>query len=546
MKSLLLFLLLLSFSINNLTLSQCSEVEQDKVLLVGDSWAFFMGVDQTINDVFTQWGHSDKKFYTNLTLAENGAETVDFLQQGKQDEIEQQLDNRPEIDIVHLSIGGNDVLGSWNTNMTQQQTDSIKNEVKDSIIAVIDFIQSVRPGIQVVWSGYCYSNFEEVIEGQLIPSAHPFYGTWSDMNFPDNETINTVLNEFTNLMYSVYENDPNVHVIKATAMMQRTFGQIDPLDVAPFGTYPIETAPMTEGFVDYPSPKPSMRNYGITKDCFHLSIAGYEDLISYHTQKYYHKALMHDKHFLAVNGPSTGSVSSNGTIDTLLKLGDDGVEQYETLLTFDTKGELDSIVESASLFLFRKGQVGTNPIDGNLVIKIVNGNFGANLMVEIDDYGINGSYLGTPCVFGDNQDGRWVRLDLPGQLLPFINGAQNTQIKLSTEEGNGAFIELGDASDSEFSPVLDITYGNQSVVSVTSNDMSDIMVYPNPAKDIIRVDGGSFEVLNVSVYNLLGDLVIDSSYFLNGQIKINSLSKGTYFLKIQTEMGIESRKFIKY
>lgn len=540
-----LLLFLVPF-ITQFSISQCSESEDDRVLLVGDSWAFFMGVDQTINDVFQQWGHSDKKFYTNLTLAENGAETIDFLEQGKQDEIEQQLTDRPTIDIVHLSIGGNDVLGSWNTNMTQQQTDLIKNQVRDSIIAVIDFIQSVRPGIQVVWSGYCYSNFEEVIESQLIPSLHPFYGTWEDMNFPDNETINGILNEFTDLMYDTYENDPNVHVVKATGMMQYTFGQIDPLEIAPFGTYQPGVAPLTQGFVDYPSPIPSMRNYGVTKDCFHLSIQGYEDLIAYQAQKYYHKALMDDKYFIAENSPATGSVSSDGTIDSLLKLGDNGGEQFETVLTFDTQGELDSVVASARLYLFRKEQIGTDPIDGDLVLKIKNGNFGQTIVVEADDYGINGSDLATPCVFGENQDGSWIRLELPGQLLPFINGFRKTQIKISSAEGNGAFLEFGGASDAEFAPVLDITYGNQSVVSLPEQNISDLVVYPNPVQNILRIESESIDVLEVEVINLLGNLVLDSSSFSNGRINVSALPKGTYFLKIQTDLGLESRKFIKH
>lgn len=523
--------------------SQCSENEEDEILLVGDSWAFFMGADQTLNDVFAQWGHSDKKFYTNLTLAENGAETVDFLQQNKQDEIETQLLNKPSIDIVHLSIGGNDVLGSWNTNMTQAQTDSIKNQVRDSIVEVINFIHSVRPSIDVVWSGYCYSNFEEVIEGQLIPTAHPFYGTWEDMNFPDNQTINTVLNEFTDLMASTFQSNPKVHVIPATGMMQHTFGQVDPLEIAPFGTYPAEAAPLSEGFVDYPSPKPSMRNYGVTKDCFHLSVQGYEDLISYHVQKYYHKAMMDDKYFIAENDPTSGSVSSNGTIDTLIRLGDAGSEQFETILTFDTQNEIDSIVEKASLFLYVKQQIGTSPLNDSLVLKIINGNFGETMAVDVDDYGINGSYQGTPCIFGDNQNGRWVRLDLPGQLLPFISGFRNTQIKLSSPEGNGAYIEFGGLTDPEFAPVLDIKYGNQSVAQVPEFDPSDIIVYPNPTRNEINIElNENVDFEGVTVFNVYGDSVMTSS---KKAINIQSLPAGTYFVKIRTGNGVVTRKVMK-
>lgn len=80
-------------------------------MLVGDSRAFFMGVDQTINNIMTKWGHSNYKYFTNITLAVNGAETDDFLTPGRQDEIALQLAQNPTIEVVHLSIGGNDVLG---------------------------------------------------------------------------------------------------------------------------------------------------------------------------------------------------------------------------------------------------------------------------------------------------------------------------------------------------------------------------------------------------------------------------------------------------
>ena len=85
---------------------QCTEPVQDKVLLVGDSWAFFMGVDQTINEVLAKWGHSGHRYYTNLTLAENGAETDDFLGMDKQAEIADRLLDDTGIKVVHLSIGG--------------------------------------------------------------------------------------------------------------------------------------------------------------------------------------------------------------------------------------------------------------------------------------------------------------------------------------------------------------------------------------------------------------------------------------------------------
>src|SRR5690554_6374352 len=108
-----------------------------------------MNVDGTISSVFEDWGHSGYNYFTNLTLSENGAETVDFLTPTKQGEIANQLISKPSIEYVHLSIGGNDVLGSWKSQtFTPAQTDSIRFQVKDSIIAVIDFIKGVRPDVK--------------------------------------------------------------------------------------------------------------------------------------------------------------------------------------------------------------------------------------------------------------------------------------------------------------------------------------------------------------------------------------------------------------
>ena len=138
---------------------------------MGDSWAFFMGVDQTINTVLEKWGHSGYTYFTNLTIAENGAETDDFLNPDKQAEIQARIDEFPSIEVVHLSIGGNDVLGDWHISFTQQQTDSLRDAVQERLLEVIEFIKTTRPGIRILWSGYCYPNFGEVIGS--LPAISP-------------------------------------------------------------------------------------------------------------------------------------------------------------------------------------------------------------------------------------------------------------------------------------------------------------------------------------------------------------------------------------
>ena len=537
----LLILFLLNF---NNSFSQCNESDESKVMLIGDSWAFFMGVDGTINNVFDQWGHSDIEFYTNVILSENGAETVDFLQADKQNEIESQLLGRPEIEVVHLSIGGNDVLGSWNINFTQAQTDSLKLEVKDSLVAVIDFIKSVRPDVKILWSGYVYPNFEEVISDFLIPSEHPFYGTWEGMLFPDNETINQLLNDFSSDIESHYASDTTVDFVNVTGLMQYTYGQDDALGVAPFGTYPAFTVPLPEGYVDYPSPKDAMRNYGVTKDCFHLSVQGYEDLISYHTQKFYHKFFMEDTFFIAENDNRTGSVSSEGNISSSLFLGEQNGEAFSTIINFGTTLSLDYEVEEASLFLRRKEQIGNNSISDSMVVEIISGSYGNDYILETVDISAPSDENSIPCVFGENNNDNWVRLDLPQELLEFISVNDETQIRLSAPNNFGALVEFYGTDDPDFAPVLDIVYGQNPVTSLEEIDKvtSSVIVYPNPANNQINIESNGGEIIEINITDLNGKRL--GTYSKN-LIDISKLESGSYIISVQTQDGFSKHRIIK-
>ncbi|MEX1190972.1 MAG: SGNH/GDSL hydrolase family protein [Brumimicrobium sp.] len=524
--------------------SQCIENDKEKVLLVGDSWAFFMGVDGTINNVFDNWGHSDIEFYTNVILSENGAETNDFLEQGKQDEIANQLNNNPDIEVVHLSLGGNDVLGSWKVSFSQAQTDSLKSEVKDSLIAVIDFIKSVKPDIKILWSGYVYPNFEEVISGFWSPSDHPFYGTWEGMEFPDNEMLNVLLNDFSSDIENYYATDTLVDFVNITGLMQYTFGQDDALEVAPFGTYPAFTAPLPIGFEDYPSPQNAMRNYGITKDCFHLSVKGYEDMISYHTQKYYHKLFMEDKYFIANNDNKSGSVSSAGNISQDLILGEQNGESFSTILNFETLLNLDYEVEEASIFLRRKNQIGNNPVNDSMLLEIKSGAFGASEDIEAVDLNDSSDKEGVPCIFGNNNDEHWVRLDLPQAMMEYISVNNVTQIKLSAPENSAALIEFFGTDDPDFAPVLDIVYGENPVTSTDDNKLinTEVNVFPNPTEDKLYIETNNAIFEEVSVYNLLGKEVLFSK---SREIELTRLNPGSYIVSVKTTEGATTHKIIK-
>ncbi|MFN9324476.1 MAG: T9SS type A sorting domain-containing protein [Flavobacteriales bacterium] len=525
---------------------QCTETAQNKVLLVGDSWAFFMGVDQTINEVLAKWGHSGYRYYTNLTLAENGAETDDFLGMDKQAEITDRLLNDPGIKVVHLSIGGNDVLGDCNVSFTPEQTDSLRQALFYRLQHVITFILGVRPDIHVLWSGYMYPNFEEVIE-DLAPlqTIHPFYGTWQDMGFPTFIQLNTILNDFSALLEGYADTTDRVSFVSATGLMQHAFGQNTTLGVPPGGSYPPSTAPLPFGFVDYPSPKSSMRNYGLTRDCFHLSASGYREMVELHARKFYHKFLMDDQYLIS-SGSQDGSVSSQGAVSSTLQLGTAGTEQFATVLTFATTDMQQAIVDGASIFLRRTGLTGDDPLSSTLQVKVKSGAFGTAFEVEAVDYFASPDASGSACRFGSNGgNGHWIRLDLPTELLPYLSQTAATQFILSAPGFTQGVMTFNDASDPELAPVLNLRFGE--LVTATGPVPNDERheVFPNPTDGPLHLNVTGEQVLDVQVFDLLGQLVLHR-HAPGALVDLSALPAGQYLIHLRTTSGSSVQRVARW
>lgn len=511
--------------------AQCTETDEPRVLLVGDSWAFFMNVDGTINKILDRWGHSHYTYYTNTILAENGAETDDFLKPDKQAEIKAQLDAHPSIDVVHLSIGGNDYLGDWNVNYTQEQTDSLGFASFMRLAEIITYIKSLKPGIKIVWSGYAYTNFKEVIEDFApFQSNHPFYDTWEGMGFPDFTQINHLLKYFSDGFSAYAAADPQVEFVPAMGLMQYTFGQSTPLTVAPYASYPAYTQPLPYGDSTLPSPKNSMRNYGVTKDCFHLSPKGYEDLIDYQFQKFYHKFLMRDTFLLAESGQKSGSVGADGSVyANMLYLGQENGTDIGTVLSFATDQLPTKPIEAASIFLRRKELTGNNPISGTLQLKIKSGNFGSSSNVEAADLTALADATDAPCRFGSNGgNGHWIRLDIPASLLPYLKTNKRTQFLLTSDVAGGK-VEFSGTTDPEFAPVLEVKYQSSTGLEqpLAGNQP---LVYPNPAKDRIYFapthNWQSAELLNVWGETLW------QNHNTPFSIPLKGLSRGIYVVRL--------------
>src|SRR5580704_17940570 len=96
--------------------SQCTEIVVPRVLVIGDSWAAFMLTDSTFSYVLPVCGHSNYGFVSSSSVSVDGWRTTDLMKSTTETAIAGLLSSNPTIDVVHVSIGGNDFLGSWNKN----------------------------------------------------------------------------------------------------------------------------------------------------------------------------------------------------------------------------------------------------------------------------------------------------------------------------------------------------------------------------------------------------------------------------------------------
>lgn len=535
----------------HLSFSQCVEIPQNRVLLVGDSWASFMNADQTITQGLKAVGHSDKKFVSSVVIAENGAQTDDFLNQDKQDAIQALIDANPSVDIVHLSIGGNDVMGDWNVDYTEQETDSLESAVAGRLEEVVEFLKSTRPGMRVFWAGYTYPNFEEVIE-EIAPfqSSHPFYSTWDDMGQPSFLQINTLLNEFSDSVAAYADSDPQLDFVRAQGILQYTYGQDQPLGVAPGGTYAAFDAPLPLGFPEYPSPKETMRLYaGIFTDCFHLSAAAYLTMFKFQAEHFYQSFFMDDLYSISEGGNLDGSVSSAGNVSQELVLGEMGGEELATIVSFNTSAMADTTLSGASIFLRRSSISGTNPISANdVMVKMVNGTFGSSEEVEATDFMASGDAEGEPCKHGSfgnsSQNGDWLRLDLTAEMLSNISSSDHIQFLISVPGFTGGTITFNDASDPTKAPKLNLIYGPEPASVSEIRKAREVPVYPIPTTGQLTIDVEANSLVGVEVLNILGETVLRPTPS-NNSIDISSLNDGSYVLRITTKDGISAKRIIK-
>lgn len=240
-------------------------VQSYRVLMVGDSWSYLMWLDETMRRLFEDKGHPSALEKGDVT-AISGSKASEWAQPANLQLISDELTANPSIDMIQLSMGGNDFLAGQPNGWYRDMDPSLEADLFERILldleTVVNYIVQFDPTLKIVIGGYDYPNFEDSRTGIGAFVCTPY---WDDMAEPLPIDINTAMTGFENMMRDYASTVPQLTYVRHLGAMQYLYGY------PPLGIEPGQLLP--PGDLTLPSAMESMR---LGVDCFHLNETGYD------------------------------------------------------------------------------------------------------------------------------------------------------------------------------------------------------------------------------------------------------------------------------
>lgn len=239
------------------------------VLLVGDSWAKLMYDNGSLSTMFAGHGHPEIAVYGDTTTID-GSTAAEWADSSMLVLLDDALAAHPEIEVVVLFLGGNDLLagqsgGGWYVGMDPADEAQLFADIQGHLEVVVDHLLLLNPDLWIVLSSYDYPNFVDTLGGVIgLLVCLPL---WNDLNQPTPLEINSETARLDLVHAAIAATRPSVARVAHWGLMQYLFGY-PPLQIDPGVLLP-------PGDPTLPSPTVSLR-WGV--DCFHLNPTGYEGI----------------------------------------------------------------------------------------------------------------------------------------------------------------------------------------------------------------------------------------------------------------------------
>ena len=127
--------------------------------------------------------------------------------------------------------------------------------------------------------------------------------------------------------------------------------------------------------------------------------------------------------------------------------------------------------------------------------------------------------------------------------VTLVNGFASGQVPIDLNWTNvTSFTVTVTSSPNTAGFVFDKLSVSAITLSMVDNDIAQkTKIYPNPVKEILYIKN-VLDLKSIDLYNNLGQLILQ---FKQESIDVSHLSKGLYFLQINTKAGIETKRIIK-
>lgn len=520
--------------------AQCNPITE-KMMVIGDSWAFFSWSGNSYNENLDRFGFSDISCYSTTSLSVNGTEASDYFTDAlRVQELTDYINGNPDLKIVHYSLGGNDLLRMWNTSMTASEEAAAIDTVMIDLKNGIDQILDINPDLQIVLSGYDMPNFSETV-GALsvfIQPLHPFFTLWDNMGQPTPLQINTMLTAGTQRFIDSVGTWQNVSFVNNIGLMQNTYGNAN----SSFGTYAAGSVPVPGGLLDKPSPYEALNLGG--NDSFHLNDASYELFIKRHFEEFYWSFFRDfDQSFTADLAVNNGWTTTASQGHTAIKAGNSGTDETKGIISINTVTMPNlTKAETASIFINRSSLVGTNLIDEDLTVSIITNYFGTTEGLDADDFNSTANETAICCAYGTVlEDGFWLRIDLDAALLPYINRYGTTQFRIGYESVTDVNRNF-EFNNEPQNIHLDLTLV-EDLLAIESSKVGETLLFPNPVNDVLNFTNYA-DIQHLTLSDLNGRIVYESNE-VNEQLNVDQLTNGIYIVSITTADEMMTKKIVK-
>lgn len=264
-------------------LQPLSVLAMPNMMLVGDSWAVLMCVNQSFQKAFFEEKISAHVVGCHATSS-IGLRAENWFTEKERKRTESMLKLRTDIDVVYLSLGGNDFLNRWNKSMSQSEEMALLLDIREKMLKVAKSFTDINPKVKVLVSGYDYARFSE---SENIPTYHNIFVKTGE---PTTVEMHKAILRFAEVMSTLADNK-RIFYIHHHGLMHYLLGQQEDGLAPRVSTPPEQISPPYNpkaygGFPEMELDRRAMIWVGKFVDSYHLAPESYK-FIAKHSIMHY-------------------------------------------------------------------------------------------------------------------------------------------------------------------------------------------------------------------------------------------------------------------